>query len=54
MIEDYDVEELRQQLIDYYGTAMFNGNPVAVYDLEKAKYMFDEDVIEEAKLLGLI
>ena len=49
-----DVDELRERLIDYYGTAMFNGFPMAMFDLEKVKRMSDEEIIEEAYRVGII
>ena len=45
---NYNVEELRNLLKDYYGTAMFNGFPMAVIDLGKVDRMSDEEVIKEA------
>ena len=50
----YDIEELREALIDYYGTAMFNASPLAIFDLEKVKRMTDEEIIKEAIKVGLI
>lgn len=43
-----DVDELRQYLIDYYGTAMFNGFPMAMMELEEVKRASDEKVVEIA------
>ena len=50
----YDVEQLRALLKDYYGTAMFNGFPMAVIDLGKVDRMSDEEVIELAYEIGII
>ena len=51
---EYDVEQLRNRLKDYYGTAMFNGFPMAVIDLGKVDRMSDEEVIELAYEVGII
>lgn len=50
---DYDIDELRDKLLDYYGTAM-GFYPVAVMDLARVENMSDEEVIEEAIKLGYI
>ena len=52
--ETYDIEELRAQLRDYYGTAMMSGFPAAVIDLGKIERMDDEEIVEEAKKAGII
>ena len=51
---EYDVEQLRNLLKDYYGTAMFNGFPMALIDLSKVDRMSDEEVIELAYEVGII
>ena len=52
--ESYDVEDLREQLRDYYGTAMVAGFPAAVIDLAELDRMSDEEIIREARKAGLI
>lgn len=52
--ETYDIEELRAQLRDYYGTAMVSGFPAAVLDLGRIERMDDEEIVEEAKKAGII
>ncbi len=42
-----NIERLREDLITYFGTAMFY-NPVAMIDLEKVKKANDEQLIEIA------
>ena len=54
MTNEFDIDEIRERLKDYYGTAMFNGNPIAMVDLEKIKYMSDEEIIEEASSIGIV
>lgn len=46
-----DIERLRDDLIDYFGTAMFY-NPAAMMDLEKVRKASDEELIEIAKNNG--
>jgi hypothetical protein len=48
MPEEKDIEELRKELEDYYGTAMVSGMPMAVIDLSRVSEMSDEE-IEESK-----
>ena len=58
MFEEYDVDELRDELKNYYGTAAFavgegnNMGPMA--DLVNVDFLSDEEVIEEARNHGLI
>ena len=58
MFEEYDIDELRDQLKDYYGTAAFafgegnNMGPMA--DLVKVDSLSGEEVIEEARSCGFI
>ena len=48
-----DTNSLRKDLIDYYGTAMSNGFPMAVIDLEKAERASDQEIIEMAREEGV-
>lgn len=47
--DEEKIEELRQKLRDYYGTAMTSGMPMAVIDLARVERMDDEEVLEEAE-----
>ncbi|MCR5720133.1 MAG: hypothetical protein K6F84_06160 [Lachnospiraceae bacterium] len=38
---------------DYYGTAMFNGFPMAVMDLSKVERMSDRELVELAQKNGV-
>lgn len=51
-MEEY-IEELRQRLLDYYGTAMYSGFPMAMMDVIDVSTMSDEEVIEKARELGV-
>ena len=44
-----DVEKLRQDLIDYYGTALFNASPYAIVELQKIENAAYEELIKIAK-----
>ncbi len=44
--DEDDVDELRDKLRDYYGTAMVSGFPMAVIDLADVDDMSDEEVKE--------
>lgn len=49
MYPEDEIEELREKLKDYYGTAMVSGMPMAVMDLARVDNMSDEEVVKEAK-----
>lgn len=42
-----DVEKLREDLISYFGTAMYY-NPAAMFDLEKVRKADEEELIKIA------
>ena len=44
-----DIKRLRRDLEDYYGTAMFNGFPMAIMDLSKGEKASDREIIELAR-----
>ena len=50
---EMDVSRLRRDMKDYYGTAMFNGFPMAVMDLSKVERMSDRELIELAQKNGV-
>lgn len=50
---DPDMEDLRQALTDYYGTAMVSGFPAAAADLGRLDEMSDEELQEEARRNGI-
>ena len=50
---EIDISRLRRDMKDYYGTAMFNGFPMAVMDLSKVERMSDRDLIELAQKNGV-
>ena len=43
-----DVDRLREDIKDYYGTAAFNGFPAAVIDLGRIEKMSDQEIVEFA------
>lgn len=47
-------EELRKALMDYYGTAMSSGNPMAVIELSQTESASNEKLIQMAGELGWI
>ena len=51
--DDKDTEELREKLTDYYGTAMMNGFPMAMADLNGLDRMDEREIRELAEELGL-
>ena len=50
---EIDVRRLRRDMKDYYGTAMFNGFPMAVMDLSKVERMSDRELVELAQKNGV-
>ena len=51
--EDDDVEELRDKLRDYYGTAMTSGFSMAVIDLAEVDDLDDDEVREKTRKNGI-
>ena len=47
--EQDEIEELREKLKDYYGTAMASDIPMAVLDLARVERMDDREILEEAE-----
>ena len=50
---EIDVNRLRRDMKDYYGTAMFNGFPMAVMDLSKVERLSDQELVELAQRNGV-
>lgn len=48
-----DIDRLRRDLKDYYGTAMFNASPMAVMDLSRIERASDTEIVEEAQKAGV-
>ena len=44
-MDEFDVDRLREDLEDYFGTAMFNGNPQAMIELEEVKSASTQELI---------
>ena len=49
-----EIEQVRDGLKDYYGTAAFSGFPMAVMDVVKVEQMDDEEVIRKAREAGIL
>lgn len=50
---EIDINRLRRDMKDYYGTAMFNGFPMAVIDLSRVERMSDRELVELAQKNGV-
>lgn len=48
MIQEINVEKLREDLLNYYGTAMFNASPLAIIKLTKIENANNEELIKIA------
>lgn len=51
-IDNIDIEALRQDIIDYYGTAALGFFPAAYMDVARVENATDEELIEMALNLG--
>lgn len=49
----FDIERLREDLKDYYGTAIFSGFPMAIMEVEKVLRASDEELIRMAEKNGM-
>lgn len=49
MFVEIDIEDLRKDLINYYGTAIFNSSPLAIIELSKVEQATDEELIQIAQ-----
>ena len=47
-IEDINIEKLRQDLIDYFTSAMFLASPVALIDLTRVENAGEKELIQIA------
>lgn len=43
-----DGDKLKKDLVDYFGTAMFNASPLAMFELEKVQRASGNELIEIA------
>ncbi len=48
MTYEINIEKLRKDLLDYFGTAMFQSSPLAVMNLTKIETASDEEIIKIA------
>ena len=48
-----DINRLRRDLMEYFGTAMFNASPLAVMDLSRIERASDLDVVKMAQENGM-
>lgn len=53
MKNNIDIERLKEEIIDYYGTAMNNGFNMAIVDIEKVERASDEEIIKIARKIGI-
>lgn len=49
---EIDIERLRRDLIDYFGTAMFNGSPQAMIELSRVENASPSELINIAQNNG--
>ena len=47
------MEQLRKILLDYYGTAVFSGNPLAVIKLTEVEKASPQELIKLAREIGI-
>ena len=46
-------DDLKNKLKDYYGTAMFSGNPMAIIDLSRVENASEEELQRLAEKAGI-
>ena len=46
---EIDIEILRKDLMNYYGTAILNSSPLAIIELSKIETASDEELIQIAQ-----
>ena len=51
-MQEIDFERLREDLVDYFGSAMFNGFPMAVVDVTQVETASNEQLIQIAQANG--
>ena len=49
MIVEIDIETLRKDLMNYFGTAMFSSSPLAIIELSKVENASSEELIQIAQ-----
>ena len=49
---EIDISRLRDDLEDYYGTAMFSGMPMAVVELTQAQNASPQELVDMAQRAG--
>ena len=52
-INDYDIEAIRNDLKDYYGTAMINASLLAMVDLINLENKSDYEILRMAVSVGI-
>lgn len=50
---EIDIERLRSDLEDYYGSAMFSGFSMSMMDFDEVESVSDEEIIELAEESGI-
>ena len=50
---EIDVNRLRRDLMDYYGTAMFGASSLAMMELSKVERASDREIVEMAQENGV-
>ena len=50
---EIDIDRLRRDMKDYYGTAMFNASPMPVLDLSRVERASDMEIVEMAQKNGV-
>ena len=48
LVIEIDIDKLRADLVDYFGTAMFNVSPLALIDLSKVENASEEELVQIA------
>ena len=46
---EIDIDQLREDMLNNYGTAMFNGFPMSLVDIQKIEKATDDELVIMAK-----
>lgn len=49
----YNIRAIKKELMNYYGTAMTSGIPMAMMDLGKLEHLSDDELVELARQNGI-
>ena len=52
-MSNYNIRAIKRELMDYFGTAMTEGMPMAMVDLGRLEKLSDDELVELARQNGI-